>query len=154
MHSKKQFPMLVLVFIFLIVSGCKEIECGEYRAYLDDSKARERLVEWADDAVFSRAFSEDDFARGGMNGPGPGPGNLRNEVASTLLPSELSNQNIRFIGQSGLNPDMVLIGRKKYQGILISRGDFDSSLARTRLTKDRLEGSVGRVGLLCLIPFE
>lgn len=154
MCSTKQFSMLALFFIALGMSGCKGMECGEYNVYLSDAKAREKLVEWADTAIFSKTFSADDFARGGMNGPGPGPGNLRNEIAGALLLSELSNQNIRFMGRDGFNPDMILVGKRKYQGILISRSDFDSDLAKIRLTKDRLEGSVGRVGLLCLIPFE
>jgi len=148
-------PSSVVLFTsLLLLQGCKEIECGAYRSLVDDSGPRTELTQWADQAVFSRQFLESDFQLGGMSGPGPGPGNLKPELALTLLPDYLKGYNVRLIGPDRKRPSMVLIGESNYQGILISRGAFDSELAKTRIKQDELELSIDRVGLICLMPFE
>lgn len=144
-------------FIILLVAGlqgCKRIECGEYYRFVEDSNEREELTRWADEAVFSRSFAREEISSHGMDGPGPSPGNLAPSIASTLLPVELQKYNIRFLGSDSSRPDLVFLGLRKYQGVYVSRGEFASDLAKTRMTMDRLDAQEARVGVLCLAPFE
>lgn len=142
------------LFALLGLQGCKRLDCGDYWRFIEEPEASARLERWADEAIFSRSFGDTEFQRRDTGGPGPGPGNLKPDVAETLLPDYLKGYNVRLIGPDSARPSMVLIGARKYQGIMISRGELDTDLAGTRLAKEQLEGSKGRIGLLCLMPFE
>ncbi|MEZ5464663.1 MAG: hypothetical protein R3F22_05425 [Lysobacteraceae bacterium] len=138
----------------LTLYGCKEIDCGRYRHFLKNADDRVSLQQWADSEIFTRSFTSSELRTNCLRGPLPSPGCLKRDLAQSLLPDGLKHHYVRLIGMNADRPDMILIGLRKFQGLLVSRGSFDSALAQTRFTKDRLEGVEGRVGLLCLIPFD
>ncbi len=124
--------------------------CGEYIEMLNSNARQLDLIRWADREVFSKSFEQEDFDEiTGFVGPGRNGANFSIERSGIALPPWLDGYTIRAVGPDKSRPNVLLVGRRRYQGILITRGEFGESLAGTTVDRSRVEKQVGRLALLC-----
>jgi hypothetical protein len=123
--------------------------CDDDRSLLRDEAKRIELLQWADAEIFSRKFSQADFRVAGMIGPGRYGANFSTERSGIRVPEWLSDYVIRAVGPDRFHPNVLFVGKFRYQGIIITRGEFESSLAGTPVEVARLDEWSGRLGLMC-----
>ena len=145
----RRWIQILFAFVLISASGCRRIECGQYQRLLEDNAKREQLLNWADREIFSRNFSEYDFRVSGMMGPNRYGGNFSIDRANISMPSWLAGYNIRAVGPNKLHPDVLLIGKRRYQGVVVTRGSLDDSLKGTTITLASLDDWEGRLGVMC-----
>lgn len=144
-----KYLILPTMFSMSFLSGCKAIECGEYRDLIHDTKKREELVRWADTEIFSRKFESNDFRVAGMIGPGRDGANFSLERAEIKIPQWLEGYVIRAVGPDKFQPNVLFVGRRRYQGLIITQNELDKSIKGTSIDITKLEEWSGRVGLIC-----
>lgn len=138
-------------FVLLaMVAGCSpDGGCDDYRRALGRSDVRAELVRWADEQIFARTFDSEDFDPVGFVGPGKGGANLALARAGIQLPTMLMGYTVRSVGPDRYRPDVIFLGKRRYQGILITRGELDEALTRTTIDRRRVEQPNGRVAMMC-----
>lgn len=128
--------------------------CGEYREMINDESVNHLLIEWADREVFSRVFERKNFEKfDKFVGPGKGGANFNIETANITIPTLLAGYSIRSVGPDRDRPDVILIGKRRYQGILITRADFYGSLNKIGGEPLHIVEHIGRTGMLCYEDF-
>lgn len=136
---------LVLLAPISLVS-CKKIDCGRYEKYTKGSRDYHQVVEWADRNVFDQKLTADQLRYGNLIGPGR---RALSKDISKNLPRELAGAEVRIIGGSWSSPDLIFVGFRRYQGILVSRIDVGSSLAAAGLSPSLVYRAEGRTALMC-----
>jgi hypothetical protein len=107
------------------------------------------MARWADEQIFARTFEPEDFDTVGFVGPGKGGANFALELAGIQLPAMLTGYTVRSVGPDRYRPDVIFLGKRRYQGILITRGELDESLTRTTIDPRRVEQPNGRLAMMC-----
>lgn len=144
---------LFTLIVCISIAGCdRGEECGEYWKFIDDSEANSSLLTWADKEIFDRSFSREDFqAYDSFVGPGKGGRNFDLAISNIQVPSFLEGYTIRSVGPNRDRPDVIYVGKRRYQGILITKDDFQSSIDKLLGTPLRIKNATGRVGLICYV---
>ncbi|MFC4822194.1 hypothetical protein [Dokdonella ginsengisoli] len=144
------------LFIFVMTissSSCasqKDIECGGYAEILRSDDLRAQLLRWADEEIFSRTFGKKDFEEIlGFVGPGRQGADFSIERSGIQIPSFIDGYSIRSVGPDRYHPNVIFVARRRYQGILISRGDFEDSLKGTKIDPSAPEMRKGRLAMIC-----
>lgn len=128
----------------------KDIECGEYRKILNDDVLRAQLLQWADGEIFSRTFEKKDFDEVlGFVGPGRHGADLSIDRSGIKVPAWLDGYAIRSVGPNRFHPDVLFVARRRFQGIIITRDDFERSLSGTNIDKSGVEERDGRLAMIC-----
>lgn len=146
---------LALFFFVMAISSAscasqKDIECGRYVEILDSDELRAQLLQWADEEVFSRTFEKKDFEEIlGFVGPGRQGADFSIERSRMRIPSLLDGYVIRSVGPDRYHPNVIFVARRRYQGILITRGDFEDSLRGTKIDPSAPERREGRFAMIC-----
>lgn len=145
---------LIYLFAFLLSSPLradqKDIECGEYRKILNDDARRAQLLQWADNEIFSRKFEKKDFDEVlGFVGPGRHGADFSIDRSGIEVPAWLDGYAIRSVGPDRFHPDVLFVARRRFQGIIITRGDFERSLIGTNIDKSGVEERNGRLAMIC-----
>lgn len=128
------------------LSSCKQVSCGRYYQFTDDQSSYDQIVEWADRNVFSRSFSVKELRAGSLVGPG------RRALPRSIhkgLPIDLADFEVRIVDSDWENPDLIFVGKRRLQGILISRRKINVSLSSAGLPIELMEKTKGRVALMC-----
>ena len=134
----------------LLSSGGCSNDCETYKAIVRSDEDQAKLIDWADGEIFSRTFEMDDFEKvPGFVGPGKGGANFDLSHTDIEIPALLSGYTIRSVGPDRYHPEVILVGKRRYQGILITRGSLDESLRRTTMDRQRVEESKERVAMIC-----
>lgn len=146
--SLKSFLARVFVpgLLCLFFSSCKQVECGRYYRFVEDRDSYEEIVGWADRNVFSRKFSTDELRAGRLVGPG------RRALPRSVhrnVPIDSENIEVRIVDSNWSSPDLIFVGSRRLQGVLISRREIDRSLDGANLSIRLMEGSKGRVAVMC-----
>lgn len=141
-------PLLLVLVTLLCVSlaSCKQIECGQYYKFTEDKDSYSELVKWADNNVFNRTFSIDELRAGSLVGPG------RRALPRSVhagIPLESDNIEVRIVDSNWVSPDLIFVGSRRLQGLLVSRRGIKDSLNSEELEIDLMEDSVGRVAIMC-----
>lgn len=124
--------------------------CGEYKKLVEEKNTYETLVAWADKEIFTRTFEQKDFRQfDKFVGPGKGGADFDIQIASIKIPPILQGYVIRSVGPNRFHPDVILVGKRRYQGILITKGDFHASLGKIEGEALRIEEQIGRTGTIC-----
>lgn len=137
------------VLLALVASCTPSDGCDEYRSLLGSSDARADLARWADEQIFARTFESQDFDTLGFVGPGKGGANFALELAGIQLPATLTGYTVRSVGPDRYRPDVIFLGKRRYQGLLIARGELEASLSRTTIDRSRVEKLDGRFAMMC-----
>ncbi|MBA8882317.1 hypothetical protein [Dokdonella fugitiva] len=106
---------------------------------------------WADAQIFSRTFKSSDFDPYAPAGPGRGGGNLDVEKIGLQMPELIKGYVVRSIGPDKFHPDVILVGHRGSQGILVARGELMESLRGTTVDVSRLEERHRRLAMLCYV---
>jgi hypothetical protein len=147
--------VMFLSFCFLSSSALddqKAVDCGEYKKILNDNMQRAQLLQWADSEIFSRRFEKKDFEEVlGFVGPGRNGADLSIDRSGIKVPAWLNGYAIRSVGPDKYHPNVVFVARRRYQGILITRGEFEESLKGTNIDKSGPEERKGRLAMICAV---
>jgi hypothetical protein len=149
--SARVIAIVVCLSALTVLSGCKKLMCDDYLDGLRDDVRRRELTDWADREIFSRTFTPDDFGSGGPTGPGKGGRYFRIERANISIPDSLSGYLIRSVGPDLYHPEVLLVGARRYQGYLISRGTFEQGMSDAGISIPTLEAWRERVGVMCFL---
>ncbi|HEY6939915.1 MAG TPA: hypothetical protein VI238_00460 [Dokdonella sp.] len=144
----------LLMITAAMLSSCVDwtsIQCDEYKNVLRDDARSAQLLAWADAQIFSRTFKSSDFDPYAPAGPGRGGGNLDVEKIGLQMPELIKGYVVRSIGPDKFHPDVVLIGHRGSQGILMARGELMESLRGTTVDVSRLEERHRRLAMLCYV---
>ena len=115
-------------------AGCSGAACSQYETFVRDQQRYEEIVAWADENVFSRAFSKDDLWVGHLSGPGRW-GAVSIERSSLKPPSGLQEDEIRLIGREKFQAHAVFVGGSSYRGVVIVRTTFDECSSATEVER-------------------
>lgn len=152
MNFTRILVLFSLLLPFMACADQRSVDCGAYSKMIHDSDRREELLKWADDQVFSRNFEKKDFDEiTGFVGPGRTGANFSIEKSGIEVPRWLDGYTIRAVGPDKFHPDVLLVGLRRYQGILIARKDLDESVSRTTMDKSKIEGREGRLAMICYL---
>lgn len=123
-------------------------QCNAFRDYVDDSEKTREIVEWADQYIFSRTFSQSDITLGAAVGPGR-LGALSLERTRIALPDPLRGYEIRPLGNNLAQPAGVFIGPRSFRGLIVSRGPLTEMLSALKYTGEPKDEAMDRVIWTC-----
>lgn len=146
------FKKLVISIVCgFIVSACHARDhCVIYKGMLENEATVELLAKWADREIFSHRFSRSDFKSfDEFVGPGKGGTDFDLKTSGIEVPSIIHGYTIRSVGPDRDRPDVVFIGLRRYQGILIGRDVLSHELPKISGTPLHIEVERGRLGVIC-----
>jgi hypothetical protein len=152
---------ILISFVQLGIASCSRVPselesnaswrnaCGEFLEIVENTEKRGKLVDWADNEVFSREFSASDFGIGHFSGPGHGSKTFNIRAGALRLPDWLPNDiEVRVVnGEPEI--ETIFIGGGRYRGLVIARSDWETSIDGRRLKEEMIKLKVGRLGLIC-----
>jgi len=136
-----------LTYFTIAIGGCKKIECGSYHEYVENDKLAATLLSWADSEVMNRSYAENELRGGSLVGPGRRA--IRLAAARIDLPEGLANSEIRVLNQDARGPTAIFIGKRRFQGLIITRDSMPGSLKAIGLTPELLDSINGRLAVMC-----
>lgn len=139
----------LMFFVGWLLTGCKYIECGEYNRYVDDKEANEQLLRWADANVFNREFTDADLRVGSIVGPGGRFKSISIERSDLHVPKWFEDHELKVLGPDQYKPNVIFVGKRRYQGLIIARRTLEDSIAGTEVILDLLEKRTERVAVIC-----
>ena len=144
--------MWLLVSVVVLFAGARTGNAGDCDEYSKVIKTNGNVVlRWADAEIFARTFVSQDFRVAGMIGPGRNGANFSIDRSRIQTPAWLSEYNIRSIGPDRFHPDVLLIGKRRYEGIVITRGELEPSLKGTSIEFSKLIERSARLGAMCFV---
>lgn len=148
--SGRVIDFIVFSLSIFLLQGCKQVECGKYNKFVDDSKSSEELLLWADGNIFDRDFSDSDLRVGQIVGPGGRFKSISLDRSGRRPPPGfLKDYEIKIVGPNQYHPNIIFIGRSGYKGVVVSRNEMDESVVGTEIISDLLWKRRGRIAVIC-----
>jgi len=154
---KIYFRVPAVAFLIVSLLGCAEIECNNYSYLLEHGELREELIIWANGSIFDLQLESKQVDSGGL--VGPGVWRIFDARILRLVPDRASSGvwfsgnrplEVRLLGDNPFSPEAVFLGRKAYQGIIISKSKFADTMVRLNFRVDRDVRAVSEnIGILC-----
>lgn len=144
--------------LVLSASGCRQLECGQYEAFVDDTPQHRELLQWADATIFATPLAARDLVPSFL--AGPGSYRIRSLAEKPLqLPPALANfrhwlgggpPEVQLMGEDKTLPAAIFIGKKSYRGVVVARADIGAAVGADKPGgKENIWKMRDRVAIIC-----
>lgn len=149
-------PFLIVCITFMFV-GCSHEhsdarECAYWRELLENDRAREEVLDWADEKILGRVLINEERTLGRLVFPG-WHGAIRRSVLDDGLPTVLRGAEVRpiYFGNDG-SVGGVFIGRRNGTGLFVDGLDLSRMTERgndSSVSPEAFSLIMGRIALAC-----